>query len=153
MNIIMTRSFNHIGPGQNQIFVVSSFARQLCQIKLNGGKGVIETGDITIIRDFLDVRDVVDAYYKLLVHGKAGEVYNVCSGHGITLKEIIMIMVDILEIEVEIHVNKNLIRPADNRIIVGSPEKIKKMIDWELKYSIYDSLKDMIKYWMKNLEE
>jgi GDP-4-dehydro-6-deoxy-D-mannose reductase len=153
MNIIMTRSFNHIGPRQNKVFVISSFARQLCQIKLDGGKGIIETGDVSIIRDFLDVRDVVDAYFKLLMYGEVGEVYNVCSGKGITLEEIIRKMANILEIEVEIRVNKKLIRPADNKIIIGSPEKLKQKINWELKYSIDNSLKDIINYWMQYLKE
>ena len=153
MNIIMTRSFNHIGPRQNKVFVISSFARQLCQIKLDGGKGVIETGDVSIIRDFLDVRDVVDAYFKLLIYGEVGEVYNVCSGKGITLEDIIRKMANILEIEVEIRVNKKLIRPADNKIIIGSPEKLKQKINWELKYSIDNSLKDIINYWMQYLKE
>lgn len=153
MNIIMTRSFNHIGPRQNKVFVLSSFARQLCQIKLDGGKGIIETGDVSIIRDFLDVRDVVDAYFKLLMYGEVGEVYNVCSGKGITLEDIIRKMANILEIEVEIRVNKKLIRPADNKIIIGSPEKLKQKINWELKYSIDNSLKDIINYWMQYLKE
>ena len=153
MNIIMTRSFNHIGPRQNKVFVISSFARQLCQIKLDGGKGIIETGDVSIIRDFLDVRDVVDAYFKLLMYGEVGEVYNVCSGKGITLEEIIRKMTNILEIEVEIRVNNKLIRPADNKIIIGSPEKLKQKINWELKYSIDNSLKDIINYWMQYLKE
>lgn len=153
MNIIMTRSFNHIGPRQNKVFVLSSFARQLCQIKLDGGKGIIETGDVSIIRDFLDVRDVVDAYFKLLMYGEVGEVYNVCSGKGITLEDIIRKMASILEIEVEIRVNKKLIRPADNKIIIGSPEKLKQKINWELKYSIDNSLKDIINYWMQYLKE
>jgi GDP-4-dehydro-6-deoxy-D-mannose reductase len=153
MNIIMTRSFNHIGPEQSQIFVVSSFAKQLCQIKLNGGKGTIDTGDVTIIRDFLDVRDVVDAYYKLLIKGKVGEIYNVCGGKGISLKEIIDMMTDILQIDVKININKNLIRPVDNRIIIGSNAKINSVIDWNQNHSIYSSLKDMIDYWMVKLND
>jgi GDP-4-dehydro-6-deoxy-D-mannose reductase len=133
--------------------VVSSFAKQLCQIKLNGGKGTIDTGDVTIIRDFLDVRDVVDAYYKLLIKGKVGEIYNVCGGKGISLKEIIDMMTDILQIDVKININKNLIRPVDNRIIIGSNAKINSVIDWNQNHSIYSSLKDMIDYWMVKLND
>jgi len=151
LNIIMTRSFNHVGPGQKDMFVISSFAKQLCQIKLNGGKGNIVAGDVSIIRDFLDVRDVVDAYYKLLVNGKVGEVYNVCSGIGITLREAIKIMCEILDIDVEIRVDKKLIRPADNNIIIGSNEKIKNELKWKPEHTIRESLTDVINYWMKEL--
>ena len=68
MQIIMTRSFNHIGPRQDERFVIPSFVKQILGIKHSGlSKGEIETGDVSIIRDFVDVRDVVDAYYKLLI--------------------------------------------------------------------------------------
>lgn len=152
LNIIMTRSFNHIGPNQRPNFVVSSFAKQLCMIKLNGGKGIIETGDISITRDFLDVRDVVDAYYKLLIFGKVGEVYNVCSGNGITLSDILRKMVEILEIDIDIRINKKLIRPNENKVIVGCPNKLKEVINWKMEYSIEQSLIDIINYWLKYLK-
>jgi GDP-4-dehydro-6-deoxy-D-mannose reductase len=81
LDIVSTRSFNHFGPGQRDIFVVSSFAKQLAHIKIEGKKkGILKTGNIEIIRDFLDVRDVVNAYILILEKGVSGEVYNVCSG-------------------------------------------------------------------------
>lgn len=65
MDIIMTRSFNHIGPGQKDLFVISSFAKQLVQLSGNKDDSKLVTGDISIVRDFVDVRDVVGAYYLL----------------------------------------------------------------------------------------
>lgn len=153
LDIIMTRSFNHLGAGQRDVFVISSFAKQLCQIKLNGGKGIIETGDITIIRDFIDVRDVVSAYHKLLMNGESGQIYNVCSGSGISLKEVLEIMCDILDIEVEIHINKNRIRPKDNKVIIGSNDRLRKTIDWEIKHHIYDSINNIIDFWLEKIKQ
>jgi GDP-4-dehydro-6-deoxy-D-mannose reductase len=148
LDIIMTRSFNHIGAGQKDIFVISSFAKQLVEIK----KGVknekkLITGDISIIRDFLDVRDVVDAYYKLFMSGQKGEVYNVCSGKGIHLREIIDIFCSILDITIELVTDKNLIRPNENKIIFGTNEKLKSAAGWVNKIELNDSLKDIIEYW------
>lgn len=147
LDIVMTRSFNHIGPFQKEIFAVSSFVKQLVQIKKNGGKGELITGDINIVRDFTDVRDVVSAYYLLLTHGKRGNLYNVCSGIGFSLKQIVDKICNILDIDINIKLDSNMIRPNDNKIIVGSNEKIKTNNGWEPQYTIENSLNDMIKYW------
>ncbi len=121
LDIVMTRSFNHIGPFQKDIFVISSFARQLANIKQSGAKqGELITGDTSIIRDFTDVRDVVAAYDLLLKKGTSGEIYNVCSGKGTSLSDIIGIMAKILDLNIHTRVNENLVRPSDNRIIIGS---------------------------------
>lgn len=152
LDIVMTRSFNHIGAGQKDIFVISSFARQLVEIK----KGIkkdkrLVTGDITVIRDFLDVRDVVEAYYMIFSRGEKGEVYNICSGRGISLREVIEIMSGILGIEVELETAPNLVRPNDNRVIVGSNSKLKTATGWYQKIDFKKSLEDIIDYWEKSL--
>jgi GDP-4-dehydro-6-deoxy-D-mannose reductase len=148
LDIIMTRSFNHIGPYQKDIFVIPSFVRQLVKLKKEGieNKELI-TGDISIIRDFTDVRDVVSAYYQLLMQGKKGEIYNVCSGKGWTLKEVIDVVSEMLDVEVRIRPDTTLFRPDDNKIVIGSNEKLKKTINWEAKYSLKQSLHDMIEDW------
>ncbi len=150
--IIISRSFNHIGPRQKDIFVVSSFAKQLVMIANDRSKpNRLITGDISIIRDFVDVRDVVKAYYLLLMNGKSGNIYNICSGTGISLKEIIDSMCAQLKIDIEILTDKSLIRPQDNKIIIGSYQKIKQQIGWEPTIKIHDSLHDIILYWKQNL--
>jgi GDP-4-dehydro-6-deoxy-D-mannose reductase len=148
LDIVMTRSFNHIGSFQKDIFVVPSFVKQLVQLKKHGAtpKELI-TGDITIIRDFIDVRDVVSAYYLLLTKGEKGDTYNVCSGKGWSLKEIIDIISNILDIKVNIRTDPRLLRPSDNKIIIGSNEKLKIKLQWQAQYTIEQSLKDMIRYW------
>jgi len=148
LDIVMTRSFNHIGAYQKEIFVVSSFIKQLVELKKNNIKnGVIITGDLNIVRDFTDVRDVVSAYYLLLTKGKKGEVYNVCSGKGFLLKEILNIISDILKIEVKTKTDTNLVRPSDNKMIIGSNNKIKNDLNWINEYTIDQSLSYMINYW------
>ena len=152
LDVVMTRSFNHIGPGQKDIFVISSFAKQLVEIKkgLKKEKKLI-TGDITVVRDFLDVRDVVDAYYKLFTEGEKGEVYNICSGNGVSLRNVIDLMCEILEIQIELETDSNLIRPNDNKIIIGSNDKLKNATGWEQKIELKKSLEDIINYWIEKI--
>jgi len=151
LDIVLTRSFNHIGPGQKEIFVISSFARQLAEIKKYNKPAFIIAGDLSIIRDFLDVRDVVVAYYQLFKKGVSGEVYNICSGNGVSLAFIIKSMATYLGLEIVTHVNQDLIRPNDNKIIIGSNLKIKNATGWDLGYSLDKSLEDIINFWLKKI--
>lgn len=146
-DIVLTRSFNHIGPGQKDIFVISSFARQLTEIKKYNKEPLITTGDLSIVRDFLDVRDVVKAYYILFKKGVSGQVYNICSGEGVTLENIIKTMCKILSIEVKTQQNPALVRPNDNKIIIGSNAKIEQTTGWQPTYTLEESLKDILEYW------
>jgi GDP-4-dehydro-6-deoxy-D-mannose reductase len=151
MDIIMTRSFNHIGPGQKNVFVISSFAKQLVHIANDpSASKIVTTGDLGIIRDFVDVRDVVKAYYLLLKQGKKGEVYNICSGTGVSLQQIMDNMCAILSTSITLEQDKNLIRPNDNRIIVGSAAKIKNDLDWSPEISLDKSLTDIINWWKQH---
>ncbi|MEI9959232.1 MAG: GDP-mannose 4,6-dehydratase [Ferruginibacter sp.] len=109
LQIIITRSFNHIGPGQIDKFVISSFAKQLVELARNPSKErKIITGDLSITRDFLDVRDVAKAYYILLKQGKPNSVYNICSGKGTVLKDVVTKMSNLLNIDIETEVNPQL---------------------------------------------
>ncbi len=78
--VLVARPFNHIGPGQKDSFVIASAARQIARMKQGLQANRLEVGDIDVSRDFLDVQDVLSAYLRLLSHGEAGAVYNVCSG-------------------------------------------------------------------------
>lgn len=150
VDIVMTRSFNHIGPWQDTRFVIPGFISRILAIK-NAGKqhGTIETGDLSIIRDFVDVRDVVRAYYSLLMNGRSGELYNICSGKGIRLSDIVHKIADMLEVEIDTVVNPDFVRLNDNHMIVGSHEKISADIGWEPVITLDTTLKDMIAYYEK----
>jgi len=151
MDIVMTRSFNHIGPGQKDFFVISSFAKQLVELSKEAGKVELTTGDTSVIRDFVDVRDVVRAYYLLFKQGKKGEVYNICGGQGVSLNEVIRKMANILAIDVTTRINEKLIRPNDNKIIIGSSAKIKQDTGWKKEISLEQSLEDIINYWKSKI--
>lgn len=145
MDIILTRSFNHIGPWQDERFVIPSFIKKIKRLKDNGvQEGIIETGDISIVRDFVDVRDVVKAYYVLLTEGTTGSIYNICSGVGVSLKDVIGMIAMEIGVKIDTKINPELVRPNDNRIIVGSYEKIYNDFGWEPKIPILNTIHDMI---------
>ncbi len=144
LDIIMTRSFNHIGPGMSHENSISSFARQLVEIRNSKKNELLVTGDTDIVRDFIDVRDVANAYEMLLLNGRKGEIYNVCSGCGISLQNIIQIMCELLGIEITVKENKKLLRPKDNPVIIGNNSKIKSEIHWKNEIPIETSIRDLI---------
>jgi GDP-4-dehydro-6-deoxy-D-mannose reductase len=148
LDIVMTRSFNHIGPGQKETFVIASFAKRLVEMKRGGASSPkLMTGDISLIRDFVDVRDVVRAYDELLKKGRKGEIYNICRGVGYSLKELVQQMVAILDMEVLTEIDAGLIRPNDNKVIIGSNEKIKCDTGWTPEIPLRQSLEDVINFW------
>jgi GDP-4-dehydro-6-deoxy-D-mannose reductase len=148
VDIVMTRSFNHLGPRQKDLFVVASFAKQIAELKKQGlSSGEIITGDLSIIRDFLDVRDVVRAYYLLLTKGVNGEVYNICSGQGVSLQKIVEMLSQIGKIKITTVLKPAYVRPNDNKIIIGTNEKIQKAVGWKPQIPINKSLEDIFDYW------
>lgn len=147
MQIMLTRSFNHMGPFQDERFVIPSFVRRILDIAESGAKsGEIETGDTSIVRDFVDVRDVVRAYYRLLLDGKAGEVYNICGEKGVSLAEVVDQIADIVGVSVTTRVNPDFVRPGDNQVVIGSAEKIRQDIGWTAEIPLRQTLTDMIRY-------
>lgn len=150
-DVILTRSFNHIGPGQGDIFVISSFAKQLVEIKKYKKKPEIITGNLSIVRDFLDVRDVVRAYHALFEKGRKGEAYNICSGTGVSLETVIHQMAHQLNLTITTHTDPSLIRPNDNAIIVGSNQKIMNETGWRPTITLRQSLNDILEYWERQL--
>ena len=144
LDVVMTRSFNQIGPGQRPAFVVPSFVSQLVGGKREGRKTVtVKAGDLSIVRDFLDVRDAVAAYLLLMDKGETGKVYNVCSGIGRTLREVLETVARIVGVEVDVSVDPARIRPADNHMIIGSNEKMRQL-GWTLKHTLEASIRDMV---------
>ena len=149
--IVMTRSFNHIGPRQDARFVIPSFIERILAIK-NSGKdeGVIETGNVEIIRDFVDVRDVVRAYYILLTKGSPGEIYNICAGRRIALKDVIQMIAGMTGVKIATKVNPEYVRPQDCLEIVGTYYKMQSEFGWEPEISMETTIEDMLSSAMKS---
>lgn len=150
VRVIVTRSFNHTGPGQSPLFVCSDWTKQAAEIKKGHKKPMIKVGNLAIERDFLDVRDVVDAYILLSEKAELGGVYNVSSGKGITLKSILDTIISFTEIDIDIAVDPEKMRPSDNPVYVGD-NALLKGLGWSPKHDFRETLQAMYEFWMHNI--
>jgi GDP-4-dehydro-6-deoxy-D-mannose reductase len=142
VDAVVTRAFNHIGPGQNDRFVVPSFAAQLAAIAA-GGDAVLSVGNLEAKRDFLDVRDVVDAYVSLAERGRSAEIYNVCSGAAVSIREVLAELIRIAHVPVEVREDPSRMRPADVPLLYGDNAKLREEIGWSPKIPLRRSLQDV----------
>jgi GDP-4-dehydro-6-deoxy-D-mannose reductase len=151
LDIVMTRSFNHIGPRQSEHFAIAGFSRLFSQANNNGDELlVLPTGNIQVIRDFIDVRDVVSAYEAILRSAHPGAIYNVCSGRGVALANVITKLSEISGVRVEIETEPSRLRPSENNIVVGSHALLTNKLGWEPTIPLDQSLRDILKYWQAN---
>lgn len=151
MNLIMVRAFNHIGPGQSPIFVVSDFCKQVAEIEKGINTPTIYVGNLEAKRDFTDVRDVVRAYALLIQYGKAGETYNVGSGHAYGIREILDLIVSLSNVEIEIETDSNKIRPVDVPIIEADITKLNDVAGWSPAISLEQTIKETLAYWRERV--
>lgn len=146
MDVILTRSFNHTGPGQKKGFVIPDFASQIAAIE-KGAEPIIRVGNLQVQRDFSDVRDVVRGYRLLAQKGKSGEVYNIGSGKAYCIKEMLELLVGLSNVPTKIEEDQDKIRPIDVPLIISDIEKIKKETGYVPRYSISETLQDTLDYW------
>ena len=147
--IIISRSFTHTGPGQAPKFVCSEFAKQVADIE-KGSKKEALTGDLSITRDFSDVRDIVKAYVMAVEKAKSGEIYNICAGKGFMLKEALDILAGMSDADIKVRQDKNKLRKNEIPVLIGDNTKFCKATGWKPKISFEQTLKDLLDYWRKN---
>ncbi|MGB8910521.1 MAG: GDP-mannose 4,6-dehydratase [Candidatus Cybelea sp.] len=141
-DVVIARGFNQIGPGQKEHFVVASLAAQLARIAA-GGPPQLFVGNLDTARDFLDVRDVVAAYVELARHGERGEVYNVCSGSAVTIRDVLRELIAIARVAVEVREDPARMRSSDIPLSVGSAEKLRARTGWAPQIPLPRSLRDV----------
>jgi len=146
-DIVISRPFNHLGPGQAEHFVVPDFAKQVTEIKLGRREPVLKVGAIDVTRDFTDVRDVVQAYLALMERGESGEAYNVCSGREFSIREILEELIRLAEVECRIIVDNARLRAVERKRNRGSFEKLAKCTGWNPRITLTESLRDVLAYW------
>ena len=144
--VMIARSFNHIGAGQSTTFALPSFAEQIGRIKVGMCPPVIEAGDIDVTRDFTHVADVVGAYLTILEQGLPGEIYNVASGKDIAVRRLLDRMLEIAGVEAEIRRDPARFRHAEQRAVRGCNAKIASL-GWRPEHSIDDALRGLLQEW------
>jgi GDP-4-dehydro-6-deoxy-D-mannose reductase len=151
LHVVRARAFNHTGPGQTPRFAVPSFAKQVAQIEVARQDPILEVGNLSALRDFLDVRDVVEAYVALMELGKPGEAYNVCSGRGVAMQTILEELVARSKVGITVTVDPALIRPVDVPELVGDNAKIQRDTGWKPEIPLDQTLTDVLAYWRKQM--
>jgi len=149
VRVIRLRTFNLIGPDQGEGFVCSAITKQLVEIKLGLRELLIEIGNLSSSRDYVDVRDAVEAYWALAEKGTHGEAYNVCSGRACSVQEVL----DILlkgpgsPERVAVKPKPDLQRRCDIPISQGSYDKLRRSTGWSPRRSLERSLEDLMTSW------
>ncbi len=151
LDIVMVRAFNHIGPNQTPLFVVADFCKQVAEIEAGKKEPVIKVGNLSAARDFTDVRDVVRAYALLAVKGRAGETYNVGTGHALAIEDILNLILKNSSKQISVEIDQNKLRPVDVPII--EPDISKLVIDtgWKKEIGLEQTIKETLEYWRREI--
>jgi GDP-4-dehydro-6-deoxy-D-mannose reductase len=149
LDVIVTRTFNHTGPRQTASFVAPSMARQIALIERGSAEPVIRVGNLDAQRDISDVRDVVRAYAALMVSGRPGTVYNVCSGSGRTIRSVLDALVARSRVPVRIELDSARVRPNDTPLLVGDPARLRAETGWQPAIPFDRTLDDLLEYWRR----
>lgn len=153
LEVVCTRSFNHTGPGQQETFVCPAFAKQFAEAELDPSKKELVVGNIDPVRDFSDVRDVVNAYVMLLREGVTGETYNVCSGVGYSVRDVINILQEYSSAKLEIKESQDRLRTVESWHVVGDNSKLREATGWQMQFELRQTLEDLLNWWREELKE
>ena len=145
--IIVTRAFNHTGPGEHPHFAASAFARQIAAAEAGLAPPVVRVGNLDAHRDFTDVRDIVRGYVAALEHGCPGECYNVCSGTARRIGDLLDILCGLARVPASIEVDPERLAPADVPYQRGSHAKLAAAAGWAPRIPLATTLADLLDYW------
>ena len=148
---VRVRPFNHIGPGQREMFVASSFAKQVAEIEAGLKPPVLRHGNLDAHRDFTDVRDVVRAYWLLINQGQAGDVYNVGSGRAVSIKRMLNILLEMSRTPIRTEIDPERMRPSDIPVIVCDPSKLQRTTGWRADIPLEQTLADILDEWREKV--
>ncbi len=145
LEVVRVRAFSHSGPGQSDAFALSSFARQIAEIEACRREPVLRVGNLDSVRDYLDVDDVVEAYLRLLDRRVAAEIYNVASGVGSRLGDLLDLLLDLADPRPAIEFEAQRFRPAD--CSVGDASRLRAATGWKPAVPIRRMLERLLDDW------
>ena len=152
MHIVRSRAFNHEGPRRGDVFVTSSFARQIAEIERGIRTPVIAVGDLKARRDYSDVRDIVRGYWMLLEGGEPGEVYNLCSGRAWVIQDILDFLLGEARVNgIGVQEDPARLRPSDVPVLRGDATKALGAVGWRPTIPFEQTLRDILDYWRARL--
>ncbi len=151
LKCVVTRGFNHTGPRRGQVFVTSSFARQIAEIEAGLRKPIIDVGDLESRRDWTDTRDMVRAYWLAAERGEPGEVYNVGQGTCIRVGDMLDILLSHSGVDIAKEPDPSRLRPSDVRLLWANVDKFKKATGWQPIIPFDKTMVDLLDYWRERV--
>jgi GDP-4-dehydro-6-deoxy-D-mannose reductase len=145
--VVRTRPFNHAGPRQRELFVTSSFASQIADIEAGRREPVLCVGNLDARRDIMDVRDTARAYEALATRGRAGRVYNICSGTAHRVGDLLEHLLGLAHVKVTVRQDPARLRPSDNPLILGDGGRLAADTGWRAEIPIETTLADLLAWW------
>lgn len=151
LDVVIARPFNHVGPGQDPGFAVSSFARQIARIERGAAAPVLSVGNLEAERDISDVRDVVAAYEQVMNRAPSGRVFNVCSGRVVSIRSLLDRLLAQSTVPVKVEMDPGRLRPHDLPVLAGSAARISREIEWAPAFALETTLGDTLAWWRDQL--
>ena len=151
LKTVVTRAFNHEGPRRGKQYVTSAFASQIADIERGKQAPVMSVGNLEAIRDFSDVRDIVRAYWLATEKCKFGEPYNIGSGQGHRIGDMLNALISFSGVKGEIKKDPNLMRPSDVPVLICDSGKFKEATGWQPEINFDKTLRDTLDYWRPEL--
>jgi GDP-4-dehydro-6-deoxy-D-mannose reductase len=151
MDIVYAVLFSHVGPGQKEGFIIPDVCKQIVEIEQGKKEPILSTGDLSVSRDYSDVRDFAKAYVLLLEKGKSGERYNICSGKATRVSEIVDSLISMAKVKIDHTIDPAKVRPTEMPILYGSGEKFRALTGWTPEIPLEQTLKDSLNSWRENL--
>ena len=149
MKVYCVRPFNHTGIGQKDSFVLPSFCKQVAEIEKMGRPGTIQVGNLSAIRDFSHVKDIVRAYRMIVESDNCERIYNVGSGEAYSIREMLDYIISLCSQAVMVEVDPARVRPVDTPRICCDNHLIREELGWQPEYSIRDAIKEMYQYYVE----
>jgi GDP-4-dehydro-6-deoxy-D-mannose reductase len=143
LDVVVARSFTHVGPGQDERFAVASWASQIARLETSGG-GMLLVGDLDVRRDILDVRDVCRAYGLLLDRSVPAGTYNVASGRAVPLRTIVDRLVSLARCRVTVEADESRLRPSEVGVLCGDPSLLERVTGWRPRIPLDVTLADTL---------
>ncbi|MDX1632219.1 MAG: GDP-mannose 4,6-dehydratase [Thermoanaerobaculia bacterium] len=153
LKVVRTRGFNHTGPRRGDVFVTSNFAKQIAEIEAGLREPILRVGNLEAVRDFTDVRDMVRAYWLAATEARPGEAYNIATGEGITIQELLDRLLELSGADVQVEQDPERMRPSDVERLIGDSSKFRADTGWEPEIPLERTLQDTLAYWRERIED
>lgn len=144
IHVVVTRAFNHTGPGRGEMYAESSWAKQIVEIE-HGRATELQHGNLETIRNYTDVRDMVKAY--IMAIDLPSNVYNIASYTNVEMAKVLAILCGFTEAEVILKENSALYRSGDFSFKTPSAKRFTKLTGWKAEIGLEQTLQDILDYW------